>query len=129
LSPPDLLTTLRNIAFLSSFSTDLASGKTLKDLPVSSISTNPLTECTSQQQQPLSSLQIGLPTEGATSRQPSTAENSLSALQIPSNGLTVSSLSEGYQLAGNLTESSSMVEEGISNDTSIIELFDNFCSQ
>jgi hypothetical protein len=100
-----------------------------------------LTECTSQQQQPLGSLQIGLPTEGAASRQPSTAENmpiSPSALQIPFNGrLTVSSLSRGYQLAENLTESPSIAEDppkipadkGISNDTSSVELSDNFCSQ
>jgi hypothetical protein len=129
------------MAFLSSFSTDLASGETLKDLPASSISTEPLMECTSQQQQPLDSLQIGLPTKGATSREPSTAENmpiSLSALEIPPNGrLTISSLSGGYQLAESLTESPSMAEdppkipadEGISNDTSSIELSDNFCSQ
>jgi hypothetical protein len=129
------------MAFLSSFSTDLASGETLKDLPASIISTKLLTECTSQQQQPLDSLQIGLPTERATSRQPSTAENmpiSLSALQIPSNGrLTISSLSGGSQLAENLTESPSMTEDppnipadkGISNNTSSIELSDNFCSQ
>jgi hypothetical protein len=56
---------------------------------------------------------------------------SLSALQIPSNGrLTVSSLSGGYELAENLTESPSTAEDppkipadkGISNDTSSIEL-------
>jgi hypothetical protein len=129
------------MAFLSSFSTDLASGETLKDLPASSIPTEPLTECTSQQQQPLGSFQIGLPTEGATSREPSTAENmpiSLSALAIPSNGgLIMSSLSGGYQRAESLTESPPMAEEppkipadeGISNDTSSIELSDNFCSQ
>ncbi|KAH8792212.1 hypothetical protein F5882DRAFT_376769 [Hyaloscypha sp. PMI_1271] len=103
------------MAFLSSFSTDLASVEALKDLRASSISTSPLTECTSQQQQPLGSLQIGLPTDGATSREPSTAENMsifLSAFEIPPNGrLTTSSPSGGYQLAESLTETSSLTED------------------
>ena len=49
----------------------------------------------------------------------------------------MNSLSGGYQLAENLTESPPMAEdlpkipadEGISNDTSSIELSDNFYSQ
>ena len=122
--------------------TDLLLGETPKAPPAPSLSTGPLTpECTSRQQQPLGDLQTGLPTRGATSREPLTAENlpiSPSALESPSNGQsTTNSPPSGCQPAENsaknppITEDPSriLVAEGISNDTSSMkELSNNICS-
>lgn len=99
--------------------------------PASNIFTGPLTECMSQQQQPLGGVQTDPPTGEATSEEPSTAEN----LPVSPPALEISS--GGYHSVENSTKSPRMTEdsstipadEGISNDTSSIELSDNIYSQ